>query len=107
MDVELTAEESAAVNAALRSYVSDLRMEITDTDNPEYRRTLRAERAALESALAKLDKTAAQPVGAAAVDAAANAAPPTPTAPDDTALTRDGGAWTIVRMWWSRQIPRG
>jgi hypothetical protein len=55
MDIELTPEESAAVQAALRRYVSDLRMEIVDTDNPDYKRTLREEREALESALTKLD----------------------------------------------------
>jgi hypothetical protein len=55
MDIELTPEESAAVQAALRRYVSDLRMEIVDTDNPDYKRALREEREALQSALTKLD----------------------------------------------------
>lgn len=58
MDVTLDKEESAAIQAALRSYCSDLRMEIVDTDNPEYRRTLKAEREVLERALAKLDGAA-------------------------------------------------
>jgi hypothetical protein len=55
MNVELTAEESAAVRQALTSYCSDLRMEIADTDNPGFRRGLREERALLESVVAKLD----------------------------------------------------
>ena len=58
MDVELTVDESNALQKALRTYCSDLRMEITDTDNPAYRRDLRAERALLESVLAKLDSAA-------------------------------------------------
>ena len=40
---------------ALRSYLSDLRAEIVDTDNPEYKRELREERETLEAALGKLD----------------------------------------------------
>ena len=59
MDVELTAEESTEVQRALRTYCSDLRMEIVDTDNPAYRRELREERTVLEGVLAKLDEAAA------------------------------------------------
>lgn len=55
MAAELSPDESAAVQKALTSYLSDLRMEISNTDNPEYRRGLQAERAALESALTTLD----------------------------------------------------
>jgi hypothetical protein len=79
MDIELTPEESAAVQAALRRYVSDLRMEIVDTDNPDYKRTLREEREALESALTKLD-------------AQSKGEPPN----DD--LARD---LRVIRIWWS------
>jgi hypothetical protein len=59
MDVTLDREESACMQAALRSYCSDLRMEIADTDNPDYRRTLRHEREVLERAINKLDGAAA------------------------------------------------
>ena len=77
MDVSLTEAESVAVQRALRSYLSDLRMEIADTDNPQYRRDLREERAALENALTKLDGTVAS---------------------DDTS----GGQVTrVVEIWWS------
>jgi hypothetical protein len=58
VDVELTVEESGALRKAMQSYLSDLRMEISDTDNPAYRRDLRDERAALEAILAKLDDAA-------------------------------------------------
>jgi hypothetical protein len=76
MDVELTPEESEAVRKALRSYLSDLRMEITDTDNPEYRRTLREERAALESAVSKLGGTTTTDGSAAANPARSRRARP-------------------------------
>ena len=59
MDIELTVEESTALQNALRSYNSDLRMEIVGTDNPEFRRDLRAERTTLESVVSKLDAAAA------------------------------------------------
>jgi hypothetical protein len=55
MHVELTVEESNALRQAVERYCSDLRMEIVDTDNPEFRRGLRTERSLLESVLAKLD----------------------------------------------------
>jgi hypothetical protein len=58
MAAELSSEESAALGKALTSYLSDLRMEIANTDNAEFRRGLQAERSALESVLAKLDSAA-------------------------------------------------
>ena len=58
MAAELNSDESTAVRKALTSYLSDLRMEIANTDNAEFRRGLQAERAALESALTKLDSAA-------------------------------------------------
>jgi hypothetical protein len=58
--VAFSAEESAALRDALSSYCSDLRMEIADTDNPQYRRGLRHERELLESVLAKLEGGAAR-----------------------------------------------
>jgi hypothetical protein len=77
MDVSLTTDESAAVRKALRSYLSDLRAEIVDTDNPQYKRELREERAALESAVAKLDEIAAH------------------------AAAEPHGAQTVVTLWWT------
>jgi hypothetical protein len=58
MEIEFTAEESAALQKALRSYNSDLRMEISGTDNPGYRSDLRAERATLDAVIEKLDVAA-------------------------------------------------
>ena len=58
MEITLTTEESLAVQRALRTYGSDLRMEIADTDNPSFRRELKAERLALESVVTKLDAAA-------------------------------------------------
>lgn len=77
MDVQLSSDESAAVAKALRSYLSDLRMEITDTDNPGYKRDLRDEREALESAVRKLDEALGRStdVGGASV--------------------------TVVELWWT------
>jgi hypothetical protein len=58
MEIELTAEESPALQKALRTYSSDLRMEIAATDNAAYRTELREERATLESVVSKLNEAA-------------------------------------------------
>jgi hypothetical protein len=58
MEIELTADESAALQHALRSYNSDLRMEIVGTDNASFRNELRTERSTLESVIDKLDEAA-------------------------------------------------
>ena len=58
MEIELTPDESAALQHALRSYNSDLRMEIVGTDNAGYRSELRTERTTLESVIHKLDEAA-------------------------------------------------
>lgn len=80
--MELTTDESTAVSNALRSYLSDLRMEIRDTDNPGYKRDLREEREALESAVTKLDEVATTRSGTDGRD-------------DDSRTV------TIVQLWWS------
>ena len=54
MDVELNQEESAAIQRALEVYLSDLRMEIVDTDNATFKRELREERETLVRAMSKL-----------------------------------------------------
>lgn len=59
VDVTLTEEESRSLQQALRSYLSDLRMEISDTDNRKFRDGLREERRALESVVEKLDSASA------------------------------------------------
>ncbi len=55
MNVSLTTQESQVIRKALGSYLKELRGEIADTDNPQYKRELREERELLESAVGKLD----------------------------------------------------
>ena len=73
MDVTLNNEESAVLQAAVRSYLSDLRMEIVDTDNAEYKRTLRHEEEVLNRAIAKLDEAATPATGGESVRRATGA----------------------------------
>jgi hypothetical protein len=87
VDVELSVEESTAVQNALRTYHSDLRMEIVDTDNPAYRRGLREERELLDSVLGKLDEAAARADAAEATS-------------DDAARARSGEqpGFVVIRL---------
>ncbi len=41
MQINLTAEEAAMLNDVLTGYLSDLRMEIADTDNLDFREGLK------------------------------------------------------------------
>lgn len=54
MDLQLTSEEVAFVREVLSGYWGDLRMEISQTDNPEYRRGLRHKEELVDAVLAKL-----------------------------------------------------
>lgn len=63
MEVKLTEEESAALQKALRSYLSELGPEISNTDNHAYKDGLKHERNVLEAALAKLDHATRPPTG--------------------------------------------
>jgi hypothetical protein len=54
MELRLEANEAAMLAEVLERYLSDLRVEITDTDNPNYRRELREERESLEGILTRL-----------------------------------------------------
>lgn len=69
MDIVVTEEESAALQSALRTYCSDLRMEIVDTDNPGYRRDLRHERDVLQGLIDKLDRTTSERSNGAGAEA--------------------------------------
>ena len=91
MDIELTQEESEAVQKALRSYLSELRMEITDTDNPEYKRELRDERSNLESAVVKLGGGSASSTEADRPSNALSSSAEEATMP----------ALRVVRLWWT------
>ncbi|MCU0268671.1 MAG: hypothetical protein MUF83_08490 [Acidimicrobiales bacterium] len=54
MDVTLTDDEVALLRDVLTSAASDLRMEIADTDNPEYKRGLHERQARMSEVLTKL-----------------------------------------------------
>jgi hypothetical protein len=55
MTLELTRAEADELQGALGSYLSELRMEIADTDSYDYRQGLKARRTVLSGVLAKLD----------------------------------------------------
>ena len=54
MDLRLHGGERDLLLRILQQYLSDLRMEIADTDNPAFRRGLKEEREALESVAQRL-----------------------------------------------------
>ena len=53
--ITLTQEEVTTLRGALRSYVSDLRMEIRDTDSWQFRQNLKREAVLLKKLLDQLD----------------------------------------------------
>jgi hypothetical protein len=53
--ITLTKEEAAALRGARSSYVSDLRMEIADTDSWDFRQNLKHEAALLKKLLEQPD----------------------------------------------------
>jgi hypothetical protein len=57
----LTQEEAAALRGALNSYVSDLRMEIADTDSWQFRQNLKREALLLKKLLEQLESELASP----------------------------------------------
>ncbi len=59
MQLHLDDHEAHLLREVLRSYLKELRGEIIDTDNAEYKRTLRHEREALDAIAARLDETPA------------------------------------------------
>jgi hypothetical protein len=54
MHMELTEEQASDLRELLRESLSDMSVEIAATDNVEYRKGLRAQRASLEAVLAQL-----------------------------------------------------
>lgn len=50
----LTAEEAAMLAEVLRSYLSDLRMEIADTDSRDFRQSLKQRETFLDKLLSQL-----------------------------------------------------
>jgi hypothetical protein len=57
VQLEVTAEELQALRDLLDGALSDMSMEIADTDNPGYRTGLRDRRERLQSVRAKLGST--------------------------------------------------
>ena len=61
VQITLTQEEAAALRGVLSSYLSDLRMEIADTDSMQFREGLKREEALLKKLLQQLDAELASP----------------------------------------------
>ena len=59
--ITLTPEEIAVLRKALSSYVSDLRMEIINTDSWGFRQNLKHEEVVLKKLVAQLDVELATP----------------------------------------------
>lgn len=59
MHLDLTDEELALLKAALKSYVSDLRVEIADTDDMDFRNKLKAKEQVLTKVMERLEPGAA------------------------------------------------
>lgn len=57
VNLELTDEEAAILKRTLELAVSDVRMEICDTDSPDFKDGLKAEKSALERVLAQIAET--------------------------------------------------
>lgn len=53
--VQLTEEEAALLKQSLELMLSDVRMEICDTDSGDFREGLKAEKAVLEGVIAQLE----------------------------------------------------
>jgi len=59
--ITLTQEEAAALRGAFNSYVSDLRMEMADTESWQFRQNLKHEELLLKKLLEQLDAELAVP----------------------------------------------
>jgi hypothetical protein len=57
----MTQAEAAALKEILSSYLSDLRMEIADTDSMQFREGLKRQEALLQKLLEQLDAAVASP----------------------------------------------
>ena len=54
--IELSTEEAQTLREVLSIYISDLRMEIADTDSMDYRETLKKQETFLKGLLQSLEK---------------------------------------------------
>lgn len=57
--IELTENEVSTLQELITNYVSDLRMEVADTDRMEFREALKAKEELLKGLLARLEPKAA------------------------------------------------
>ena len=57
MELRLTAVEEQTLQRILTNYLGDLRMEIADTENYEYKEGLKDDEEAIKSILTKLEAT--------------------------------------------------
>lgn len=57
MQLHLTDDEAHLLREVLRSYLKELRGEIVDTDNAEYKRNLKRERDSLVAIATRLDES--------------------------------------------------
>lgn len=53
--LQLTDEEAASLKSSLQLMLSDVRMEICDTDSADFREGLKSEKGVLERVIAQLD----------------------------------------------------
>lgn len=60
--ITLTAEQAEILEQTLTSYLSELRMEIADTDNRDFRESLKRDKAELNLILENLKQQQTQPV---------------------------------------------
>jgi hypothetical protein len=61
MDLHIDAAEAQLLGRILTNYLSDLRMEIADTDLPELRDRLKRDEAIATGVIARLSKLASNP----------------------------------------------
>jgi len=55
IQLDLTSEELGILKAALQSYISDLRMEIADTDSMDFRNRLKAKEQVLIKVMERIE----------------------------------------------------
>ena len=58
VNLELTDEQATVLKRTLELAISDVRMEICDTDSPDFKDGLRVEKSALQGVLSQLTGTA-------------------------------------------------
>ncbi len=57
VDLQVTADEAVLLARILANYLSDLRMEVADTDNAAMRRALKAEEDTIRALLSRIEES--------------------------------------------------